>query len=289
LLATQMGTTGRGPAVSHVRARLIKVAALGGLGLLIAACGTTGTGSSSGAGGFRNGDITDGSLVSASGSSLVLSTSSNGDVTVDFTSSTPISVTGTGSTADITVGSCITATGGADATGTITAARVTVSPAVNGSCATGSFAGGYPGGEGGRPDFTFQPRGTPGGFASDFDNVRGVVTAVSGTAVTVQETGGTTPSITVPSSAQVSTTTTGSTSDLVKGACVAAVGAPASSGTVGARSLLIEPSGPSGCFTGGFGSGGFGGGGYGGFGGFGGAGGGTTTTSTTTTTTTTTR
>jgi hypothetical protein len=273
LLATQMGTTGRGPAVSRVRARLTKVAALGGLGLLIAACGTTGTGSSSGYGAFRNGDIADGSLVSLSGSRLVLSTSS-GNVTVDFSSSTPISVTSTGSTADITVGSCITATGSADATGTITAARVTVSPAVNGTCATGSFAGGYPGGEGGRPDFTFHPRGTPGGFASDFANVRGVVTAVSGTAVAVQETGGITPSITVPSSAQVSTTTTGSTSDLVKGACVAAVGAPASSGTVSARSLLIEPSGPSGCFTGGFG-----------FGGSGGGGGGTTTTTTTTTTT----
>jgi hypothetical protein len=252
----------------------MRVAALAGLGLLIAACGTTSTGSSNRLGGFRDGNLTDGSVVSLSGSTLVLSASS-GDVTVDFSSSTPISETGTGSVSDITVGSCITATGSADATGTITAARVTVSPAVDGSCATGSFAGGYPGGEGGRPDFTFHPRGTPGGFASDFDNVRGVVTAVSGAAVTVQETGGTTPSITVPSSAQVSTTTTGSTSDLVKGACVAAVGAPAASGTVSARSLLIEPSGPSGCFTGGFGSGG-----YGGFGGFGG---GTTTTTSTTT------
>jgi len=283
LLATQMGTAGRGLATSWARARPFGIAALGGLGLLLAACGTTSSGAPAGYGGFRNGDLTDGSVVSLSGSSLVLSTSS-GDVTVDFTGSTPISVTTMGGAADIAVGSCITATGSADATGTITAARVTVSPAVNGACATGSFAGGYPGGEGGRPDFTFHPRGTPGGFASDFDNVRGVVTAVSGTAVTVQETGGTTPSITVPSSAQVSTTTTGSTSDLVKGACVAAVGAPASSGTVSARSLLIEPSGPSGCFTGGFGSGGFGGGGYGGFGGSGGGGGGTTTTTTTTTT-----
>ena len=276
LLATQIGTTGRGPAVSRLRARLIKVAGLGGLGVALAACGTTGTGSSSGDGGFRSGNITDGSLVSLSGSSLVLSTSSNGNVTVDFTGSTPISVTGMGSAADITVGSCITATGSADSSGTITVARVTVSPAVNGSCATGSFVGGSPG-QGGRPDFTFRPRATPGGFASDFDSVRGVVTAVSGTAVTVQETGGSTPSITVPSTAQVSTTTTGSTSDLVKGACVAAVGAPASSGTVSARSLLIEPSGSSGCFTGGFGPGGFGG-----FGGSGGGGGGTTTTTTTT-------
>jgi hypothetical protein len=198
-------------------------------------------------------------------------------VTVDFTSSTPISVTGTGSAADITVGSCITATGGEDSTGTMTATRVTVSPAVGGSCPAPSFTGANPGGlPSGRPDFTFRPRSTPGGFA-DFASVRGLVTAVSGSVVTVQETSGSTPSLTVPATAQVSTTTTGSTSDLVAGACVAAIGTEDSSGTLDARSLLIEPSGPSGCFTGGFGFGGFGGGGYGGFGGFGG-GGGTTTT-----------
>jgi hypothetical protein len=274
LLATQMGTAGRGLAASWARARPFGIAAVGGLALLLAACGTTSSGAPAGYGGFRNGDLTDGSLVSLSGSSLVLSTSS-GDVTVDFTSSTPISETGTGSVSDITVGSCITATG-SDATGTITANRVTVSPEVNGSCPATSVAGGNPGGFGGqRPNFTFGPRPS-GGFTPNFGSVRGAVTTVSGSAVTVQPTSGSSQSITVPSTATVSTTTTGSTSDLVSGACVAAVGPKSSSGTVTAGSLLIEPAGPSGCFTGGSGFGGFGGGGFGGFGGQGG--GGTTTT-----------
>jgi len=265
----------RRPTSGRVRARVATVAALGGLGLLIVACGTTSSAAPGGYGRFRDGNLTDGSLASLSGSTLVLSTSS-GDVTVDFTSSTPISETGTGSVSDITVGSCITATG-SDASGTITASRVTVSAEVNGACPATSFTGGNPGGfGGGRPNFTFAPRPS-GGFISDFASVRGVVTAVSGTAVTVQPSSGSSQGITVPSTASVSTTTTGSASDLVSGACVAAVGPRSSSAVVTASSLLIEPAGPSGCFTGGSGFGGLGGGE---FGGFGGGGSGTTTTST---------
>ncbi|MGD1054266.1 MAG: hypothetical protein ABR950_10640 [Candidatus Dormibacteria bacterium] len=251
------------------------------MGFLITACGTTSSSLPGGFRGFRDGNLTDGSVVSLSGTTLVLSTSS-GQVTVHFSSSTPISVTSTGSVSDITVGSCITATG-SDATGTLTADRVTVSPEVDGSCPASSFSGGNPGGfGGGRPNFTFAPRPS-GGFVSDFASVRGVVTAVSDGAVTVLPSGGSSQGITVPSTATVSTTTTGATSDLVSGSCVAAVGPRSSSGVVTASSLLIEPAGPSGCFTGGSGFGGFGGGGFGGggFGGSGGGGGGTTTTTTT--------
>jgi hypothetical protein len=281
LLVTQMGAAERGTGGARVRVRAGRVAALGGLGLLIAACGTTSTGSSNRFGEFRDGNLTDGSVVSLSGSTLVLNTS-GGDVTVDVTSSTPISETGTGSVSDITVGSCITATG-SDATGTITANRVTVSPEVNGACPATSSMGGNPGGfPGGRPNVSFAPRPS-GGFDSDFASVRGVVTAVNGGAVTVQPSSGSSQGITVPSTATVATTTAGSVSDLVSGTCVAAIGPSSSSGTVTASSLLIEPPGPSGCFTGGSGFGGFGGGGFGGFGsgGSGGGGGGTTTTTTT--------
>jgi len=276
LLATRRGTAERGPAAGRWRARVATVATLAGVALVIAACGTTGSSLPGRYGGFRDGNLTDGSVVSLSGSTLVLNTSS-GDVTVDFSSSTPISQTGTGSVSDIAVGSCITATG-SDAAGTIVANRVTVSPEVNGSCPATSFAGGNPGGfPGGRPDFSFAPRPS-GGFNFDFASVRGVVTAVSGGVVTVQPTGGSSQGITVPSTASVSTTTAGSVSDLTSGTCVAAIGPKSSSGVVTASSLLIEPAGPSGCFTGGSGFGGFGGGG---FGGFGGGGGGTTTTTTT--------
>jgi len=252
---------------------VIRFACLAGLSLAAAACGTV---SSAGAPstGSRDANLTDGTLVRVSGSALVLSTSS-GDVTVDVTGSTPITDTSMGSVADITVGSCITASGSADGTGLITATNVTVSMAVNGICAAGPSAidpGGFPGG---RPDFTFRPRETPSGFTPDFTSVRGMVTAVSGAAVTVQETSGISEGVTLPTTARVSTSTPGSPSDLVAGACVAAIGPRGSSGTVTARSLLIEPTGPSGCFTGSSGFGGYGGGG---FGGFGGAGSGTTTT-----------
>jgi hypothetical protein len=279
LPATWRSTAERRPASGRARSRVATVAALGGLGLLIAACGTTASAAPGGYRGARGGNLTDGSVVSLSGSILVLSTS-NGDVTVDLRSSTPISETGTGSVSDITVGSCITATG-SEAGGAITANRLTVSPEVKGACPATSPAGGDAGGfPGGRPNFSFAPRPS-GPYTSDFASVRGVVTAVNAGAVTVQPSSGASQDITVPSTATVATTTPGSTSDLVFGTCVAAIGPMSSSGTVTASSLLVEPAGPSGCFTGGSGFGGFGGGGFGGFGGSGGGGGGITTTSTT--------
>jgi len=247
------------------------------LGLAMVSCGTAGASGGTASTGFRYGDLTGGVLVSVSGSTLILSTA-GGNVNVAFSSSTSISKTSTGSLADIAVGSCVTATGGVDSMGVITATAVTVSPTDNGSCAPGSYPGGNPGGfPGGR--LNVSPRARPsGGFGFDFASVRGVVTAMDGTTVTVQATTGSSESLTVPTTARVSTTASGSTADLVAGACVAAVGPRNSSGTVDARSLLIEPADASGCFIGGGGFGGFGGGGFGGFGG-GGDSGGTTTTS----------
>ena len=235
------------------------------LGLAMVACGTAGASAGVPSTGFRAGDLTGGTLVSVSGTTLILSTA-DGNVDVAFSSSTPISKTSVGGVSDIAVGSCVTATGSVDSTGTITATSVTVSPTVSGSCATGSYTGGNPGGfPGGRANAS--PRARPsGGFGFDFASVRGVVTAVNGTTVTVRATSGASASLTVPTTARVSTTVTGSTGDLVAGSCVAAIGPRSSSGTVQARSLLIEPAGASGCFTGGSGFGGFGGGGFGGVG-----------------------
>lgn len=260
---------GEGPVMN----RLIQVATVAALSVGVAACGSAGPSASPSAV-LRRANVADGTLVQVSGPNLILSTS-NGDVTVTFTTSTPITDTGTGTYADIATGSCITATGSKDATGAITAASVTVSSPVNGSCTARAIAGGSPGAfPSGRPNFTFRPRATPSGVPANFASVRGMVTAVNVTAVTVQSAHGTTQTITVPTTVRVSTTSQGSASDLVQGACVAAIGPKATSGTVTARSLVIEPAGPSGCFTGGSSFGGFGGGGFGG-----GGGGGTTTTS----------
>lgn len=257
-------------------AGLAVVAALG-----LAACGnttsasTTGSRSSApaqpgGANGLRRNGAA-GELVQIGSTSLVLNTQT-GDVTVDFTSSTPVTKTRTGTVADITQGSCITATGQKDATGTLTASTVLISAPLNGTCVrSGLFGDGGPQrspGASPRPSFSPPPGTPPVAFA------RGQVTAVNGTSVTVQQinaagtsTGSTT--ITVPTTVRVGVTTQTSTAALSVGDCVAAQGTRDSSGTVTARSLSITPAGPSGCFTGGFGRARFGGGGFGG----GGAGG----------------
>lgn len=243
--------------------------------LALAACGASTSGSAPTASpnspaGVRRANLAAGTLVQVSATTLVLSTSS-GDVTVSYSSSTPITVTGTGSYADIQVGGCISATGTKDATGAVTAASVTLSSPVNGSCALGVFAGRSPGAfPSRRPGTTFRPRTTPSGLPANLASVRGTVDAVNVTQVTVQKSDGSSQTITVPTTVKVSTTSTGSATDLVQGACVAALGPKAASGTVTARSLVIAPSGPSGCFAVG-GLGGLGGGGPAIFGGGGAA------------------
>ena len=255
------------------------------LGLAVAACGaaTTSAGAGPGSaspspGSSLRGSFggAEGALVQMKGTTLTLVSTSGTDVTVTYTSSTPITETSTGSYQDITTGSCITGTGTKDATGSVTVSSVTVSPEVNGSCALRSFTGGSPGAfPSGRPSFSFSPRATPSGIPANFAAVRGLVTAVTGTSVTVQSAQGTSQTVTVPTTVKVSMSAQGSDSDLTNGVCVLATGSRDQAGSVSARSLSIVPPGPSGCFTGSSGFGGAGGffGGGGGF--FGGGGGGT--------------
>ena len=267
------------PGVSPITNRLIQVATVAALGAGVCACGSVGAGSSpvaspSARAGLPRANVADGTLVQVKGSTLVLSTLS-GDVSVTFTTATPIRSISTGTYADIAAGGCITAIGSRDATGAFTAASVTISSPVNGSCTARAFAAGSPGAfPSGRPNSTFRPRATPSGVPTSVARVRGTVTAVNVTAVTVQSANGTTQTITVPTTVKVSTTSVGSPSDLIQGACVAALGPRAASGAVRARSLVIEPAGPSGCFTRGTGTGA--GSGFGAR--HGGGGGGTTTT-----------
>jgi hypothetical protein len=250
---------------------LIRVALAATLGIVIAACGSTsaaappsGASPTPGArGAGRNG--ASGELVQLSGSSLILSTQA-GDVTVTFAATTTIQKTSTAGVADITVGSCIIASGQKDATGQLVATTVRLSPAVNGACSFGNFGGG--GGQ--RPTPSGTPSGTPRPGQANLALARGQVAGVNGTAVTVKDSTGASQTISVPTTVKVARSATGTSADLVVGACVMANGTKDSSGNVTARTLSIVPAGPSGCFTGGRGGGGFGGGG----GGLGGGGGG---------------
>src|SRR6202040_4105908 len=93
----------------------------------------------------------------------------------------------------------------------------------------------------------------------------GEVTAATGISITVLTTANGRQTITVRTSAAVTTTVVAAPTDLRKGEGLGANGARDSSGNVQATSITITPAGPSGtCVTGFGGCGGFGGRGGGG-------------------------
>src|SRR5580704_6535520 len=211
-----------------------------------------------------SGNAAFGQLVQINGPTLILS-NANGDSTVTYAATTTITQTATGTVADITAGSCITAAGTKGGGGIVTAASVTLSAPVSGSCArpAGGFGGGGTGG-------TFSPRPSfsPPAAAAGFTAVRGQVKSVSGTSVTVTATTGAVTTIDVPTTVRVTTSSVVTAAALQTGQCLTAIGTKASSGVVAARALTISPAGANGCTAG------FGGGRFGGGGGFAGGGGG---------------
>jgi Domain of unknown function (DUF5666) len=210
-----------------------------------------------------------GTAAAVSGSSLEVQNPTSGQVTVTFTSATPITDTVSVTSKDLTVGSCVTVVGqpstGGSASRTVTATSVTISTPVKGSC-TGAGGFGF-GSGGGFPRGTFSPnpsfsprprptgsRGAFGGFGG-FGGANGKVTSLSGTGFVVQgrnTAAGTDASTTV--------TTTATTkylkvvivhpSALKVGQCITAIGTPNSIGAVAARSIRISQPGPNGCVTG---------------------------------------
>jgi hypothetical protein len=255
--------------------RLITIAGATAVVLALAACGSTAAGSTSSssttsssnaAGGRGPGGLARrgaaGTLAQINGTSLILTDTTGTDVTVDYTNTTTITQTKTGVLADIVPGSCVVATGTKDASGTLVASSVRLSPPVNGACTAG--LGNRPPGAGTRtPSGT--PRATPAPGQPIPSFSAGKVTAVNGTSVTLQPTTGAAQTITVPTTVTVAESSAASPTDLSVGDCIQATGAKDSSGKVAATSLSIVPAGPSGCFTGGRGGfgGGFGGGGRG--------------------------
>jgi hypothetical protein len=245
-----------------------------GATLLLAGCGsaasagtspptpTAGTGARGAFGGGASGQ-----LVQINGTTLTLSTT-NGDVTVTYTSTTPITQTTTGVTADIVSGTCVVIVGTKDATGAVTATSVRMTQAVNGACATGNaFRGGAGGSFPARPSGAARPSNapTPNPNAAV---ISGVVASVLGTSVTVRASSGTTTTVTVPTTVAVNESQTASGSDLAVDDCLLARGPKGTSGAIAATALTIEPATSNGtCTVVGFGGrrgGGFGGGGGGG-------------------------
>jgi hypothetical protein len=262
----------------------------------------TGTAGAGGAGGQRQPGV-NGLIAAVNGSTMQVQTRTD-QTAVSWTDATRFTTVATAALTDVTVGSCVTvlepATSGT-ATGSaasapatqVTAASVEVRPATNGECAAG-FGGGAPGAGGAPP--AGAPTGAPTGTATngtggrggaDFGRraVAGLVTAVSGDTITVQETararGNGTASSTAtasPTTTSVTVTTTSSTTymaqktgaatDVAVGECASALGKADDTGSVAATAITLRPATNGSCTTG--------------FGGPGGARGGSTGTATTT-------
>ena len=102
-------------------------------GLVVAACGSaaaavTSSPSPSARTAFRGG--ASGQLVQINPQTLIL-TGPNGDITVTYSTTTTVSKTSLGGLADITVGSCVSATGTKNASGAIVATTLSVSPSLS--------------------------------------------------------------------------------------------------------------------------------------------------------------
>lgn len=198
-------------------------------------------------------------------------------VAVTWTGTTTFTQQVTGSLADVTVGSCITAmaaqTGATPATDAaaptaLTAATVQIRPSTNGSCTAGFGGQGAGGGQDGAtaPTRTGPTGGSGGGSGGGTGNgqrgfaqfgTSGQVTAVSGDTITV--TPSTRPGASA-TTAPVAVTTTGSTvylktaaataGDVKVGECATALGKADSTGAVTATAVSLRPATNGECTTG---------------------------------------
>ncbi|GAC1691198.1 MAG: hypothetical protein PVS2B1_13840 [Candidatus Dormibacteraceae bacterium] len=231
------------------KGKLVVVVALAA-GLAVAACGNqAGAAKSSaspspgrGGGQARNGAA--GQLVQINGRTLIL-TGATGDITITFTASTTFSRTSTAVLPDIVPGACIVATGQKDSTGVLTASTVRLTPKTASGCGAGQFGPNPAPGASPRPTPSDQP-GQPAMAV-----VGGEVQSATGTSITVLTAGSESQKIIVPTTANVTKTSTASSADLRTGECLRANGQRDAAGAVQATSITISPAGPSGtCATG---------------------------------------
>jgi hypothetical protein len=235
---------------------------------VLAGCG--GIGSSAGASGGAAAKTSPSPGRGAFGNAVVgqVSQVANGKLTVDqqnatatvtYDSTTSVLQSGAGSLAEAVPGTCVVATGTTDAGGVVTARTFQVQLNMNGNCTppAGVVAGQGAGAGGQRPGRGSLSPGAGGAPPANFAMVRGKLTAVSGTTMTVQPETGSPVTVMVTSTTTLTRLVTSSSSRLAVGECVSANGQRDSSGTVKARSILISAPGPNGCTR----AGGFGGGG----------------------------
>lgn len=190
----------------------------------------------------------------------------DGQTAVTWDASTAITQTVAGALSDVTVGSCVTALPGTSTEDDAAAASVAISPATDGECGgPGGVVGDGPTmlSEGEMPE---RPAGAPtdlpdrsdlpddaiiGGTVGRIS--AGLVTAVSGSTITVEpirpddDTDTTPATITVDDATTYTTQAGADASAIAVGRCVSAQGEADDSGKVAASSLLLSDAGDAGC------------------------------------------
>lgn len=252
-------------------------AALGALGVMASACGTTSGGATaSPQPATARGSLPSttlpaafGRLASVSGQTLEVQNPQSGQVTVNLTSATAITQTVTATAGDLVRGECVAATGIKDTSGVVSATAVRISLPGPSGCTRGLRRqdGGFGAGSGklrGESTRSGAPstnRGSQPRRQANFGVALGKVSSISGSTVQVEVPPPTsttsTRAATAPSKAASSFTFSPTTrwtkvlvagpSALVVGRCVSAFGPSDSTGAVTARTLTIHPAGPNGC------------------------------------------
>jgi hypothetical protein len=202
-----------------------------------------------------------GKIVARSGSTIQVRTVS-GQNAVSFTGKTSVNQEKPAKASDVAVGVCATVRSvpgtGADTTAsTITAASVNLSEPVSGGCRAGFGGFGGAGRPNGRPSGAAGTRsdappsgspsgGAPSGAPRGFGGAGGLVTAVSGSSMTVEEvrgTAGTTTKVTVALTADTTYTrqVKAGTDAITTGQCVLATGPTDSTGAMAATAIRLSP------------------------------------------------
>lgn len=244
--------------------------------VLLAACSSAGsspsaptsTSSSSGAqapqgSGTRfGGPAASGLIAAVNGKTVQVQNQQSGQVAVTYSAKTKFSRTVATTVAKIKKGDCVTAmapSGTPSSATSFTAARISVTSPVNGSC-TGGFGGQRPTGavpSGARPNGAQFPNGAapsgapsggriPGRTANFGAVASGTVRSVSGSKIVVaarQFNSSSTKTMTVRagSSTKISTTAAATAKSLRVGKCVTAQGSTNSSGSVKATRIQVDP------------------------------------------------
>jgi hypothetical protein len=196
-----------------------------------------------------NAPAASGLIADVSGSTMQVQSQQSGQVAVSWSTATSFTDTVPTTVSAVKTGDCVFATGpsGSSASATtLTAATVSVSPPVNGTCGAAGRGGGQ--GQGTRPARSgfpsggARPSGVPGGGAGSAV-ANGSVTSVSGSTIVIaSQAAGSNPTsrtVTLGGSTTITTVADATASAVKVGKCATVQGDAASSGTVAATTVRI--------------------------------------------------